>query len=203
MQQGIACEDIRAHAEFCALADVPGIQVDLRYASSNNFVGHNLYGDIDCAWLHVDAASGLAGAVRWLAQQYPDLQLLVLDALRPHRVQVRLWQFLEGTELRQYLADPARGSIHSFGMALDLTLLDADGNELDMGTGFDDLSELSHPEWELQHLAQGRLTHTQIAHRQILRRAMTECGFKGIHSEWWHFDFGDKEYIRQHYLRVD
>ena len=59
---------------------------------------------------------------RRLADVAPGHRLLVLDALRPHRVQIELWDFLDGTGLRQYVADPARGSIHSFGMALDVTL---------------------------------------------------------------------------------
>ena len=127
----------------------------------------------------------------------------MLDALRPHRVQEQLWQHLEGTQLRQYLADPARGSIHSFGMAVDVTLLDAGGQELDMGTGFDDLSELSHPDLEELHLAQQRLSAQQIVNRRLLRSALCDSGFHAIHSEWWHFDFGDKERIRQSYQRVE
>ena len=196
-------EELGGHADFRSLASIAGIAVDLRYAGANNFVGRDLYGSIDCAWLHREAAAGLEAVAVWLRQRHPGLKLLVLDALRPHRVQQMLWQHLEGTELRQYLADPARGSIHSFGMAVDVTLLEEGGAELDMGTGFDDLSELSHPEWEDLHLAQGRLGAATLAHRRVLREAMTENGFRGIHSEWWHFDFGDKESIRRCYLRVE
>jgi D-alanyl-D-alanine dipeptidase len=199
----LACEAVAGHADFRALDSIQGIGVDLRYASADNFVGRNLYGDLDCAWLQREAAAGLEQAVAWLQQRQPQLQLLVLDALRPHRVQEQLWQHLEGTQLRQYLADPARGSIHSFGMAVDVTLLDAGGQELDMGTGFDDLSELSHPDLEELHLAQQRLSAQQIVNRRLLRSALCDSGFHAIHSEWWHFDFGDKERIRQSYQRVE
>ena len=199
----LACEQLAAHAEFRRLRSIPGIEVDLRYAGADNFVGRILYGDLDCAWLHCEAAHGLECVVAWLQKRHPALRLRVLDALRPHRVQEQLWQHLEGTDLRQYLADPARGSIHSFGMAVDVTLLDRDGAELDMGTGFDDLSQLSHPDMEVQHLAQGRLSPAQIECRLILRSAMCECGFRAIHSEWWHFDFGDRDRIREHYLRIE
>jgi D-alanyl-D-alanine dipeptidase len=197
------CEDIQAHPDFRALGSIEGIEVDLRYAGPNNFVGRNLYGAIDCAWLHREAAAGLVRVVNWLLQRHPGAHLLVLDALRPHRVQELLWQHLEGTPLRLYLADPARGSIHSFGMAVDVTLLDASGAELDMGTGFDDLSVLSHPDMEDLHLAQGRLSKLQLANRMVLRTALTAHGFHGIHSEWWHFDFGDKERVRQGYLLIE
>ena len=199
----LLCEAVSSHADFRSLDSIQGVGVDLRYASADNVVGRILYGDLDCAWLQREAAAGVEQVVACLQQHHPELKLLVLDALRPHRVQELLWQHLEGTELRQYLADPARGSIHSFGMAVDVTLLDASGHELDMGTGFDDLSELSHPDLEEQHLAQGRLSREQIANRLMLRNAMCEAGFHGIHSEWWHFDFGDKELIRQTYQRVD
>ena len=100
----------------------------------------------------------------WLAEQRPGHTPLVLDALRPQRVQQQLWDALDGTDLRMYLANPERGSIHSFGMALDITILDEQGRELDMGTGFDDLSEKSHPALEPQLLARGEITHA--AHRQ-------------------------------------
>ena len=182
---------------------MPGITVELRYATPNNFVGRTLYGDLDCAWVHREAAAALERAVAWLAQHHPGLQLVVLDALRPHRVQIELWDFLEGTELRQYLADPARGSIHSFGMAVDATLRDAQGTELDMGTGFDTLSILSHPQHEAEHLRQGLLTGCQVANRQVLYQAMQHGGFVGIASEWWHFDCGDRNRVRREFIRIE
>jgi D-alanyl-D-alanine dipeptidase len=196
-------EDVAGHPQFQSLRTLPGVAVDLRYASDNNFVGRNLYGSHDLAWLHVHAAQGVAQSVEWLRGHHATLTLAVLDALRPHRVQVELWDFLEGTPLRQYLADPARGSIHSFGMAVDVTLLDADGRELDMGTAFDALSVESHPQHESEHLRSGALRPIHIANRDILRAAMTRGGFRGISSEWWHFDHGDRERVRRDYLRVE
>jgi zinc D-Ala-D-Ala dipeptidase len=197
------CELIADNPDFRALADIQGIAVDLRYATDNNFVGKNLYGTLNCAWLHREAADALERAVAWLAIQHPGLKLAVLDALRPHRVQIALWDFLEGTELRQYLADPARGSIHSFGMAVDVTLLNAQGAELDMGTAFDALSILSHPQHEALHLQQGLLTKQQWANRQVLYAAMRHAGFIGIASEWWHFDCGDRARVRQSFTRIE
>lgn len=202
-QRRVRCEDLPQQTEFVRLADVPGISVDLRYASANNFVGRVLYADLDCAWVHRDAAAALTQVGARLARTHPELRLLVLDALRPHRVQEMLWRHLEGTDLRPYLADPARGSVHSFGLAVDVTLLGAEGREMDMGTGFDDLSELSHPDLEAAHVQQGRLSTAQVANRHILRDAMCQQGFRGIHSEWWHFDFGDREVIRRERTRVE
>jgi len=197
------CEDIASHSSFRRLSTIPGVAVDLRYAGPRNFVGRDLYGALDCAWLHRLAAEGLERSVACLAAEAPGHRVMVLDALRPHRVQVLLWDFLDGTGLRQYVADPARGSIHSFGMALDVTLLDPKGNQLDMGSGFDEMTEVSHPRLESAHLESGVLNAGHVRHRELLRRVMAAGGFNGIDNEWWHFDLLDRQHVRQHFVRVD
>jgi D-alanyl-D-alanine dipeptidase len=87
-------------------------------------------------------------------------------------------------------------------MAVDVTILDPSGRELDMGTAFDDMTELSHPKLEAEHVASGELTAAQIANRQLLRDAMFGAGFVGINSEWWHFDCGDRVQVRATYAKV-
>ncbi|MGK5026780.1 M15 family metallopeptidase [Janthinobacterium sp. RB2R34] len=198
----VQLEAVASDPQFRHLSSIAGIVVDLRYATPDNFVGRDLYSPIDCAWLHRDAAAALESAVAWLARQRPGHHLLVLDALRPQRVQQQLWEALQGTELLGYIAEPSRGSIHSFGMALDITIVGPDGRELDMGTGFDDLSERSHPALELAMLERGEITEQQVENRRLLRGAMFQAGFFGINSEWWHFDCGDRVLVRQHYTRV-
>jgi zinc D-Ala-D-Ala dipeptidase len=197
------CEAIDTHPDFCRLSAIEGVAVDLRYASERNFVGRDLYGALDCAWLHRLAADGLVHAVARLAATAPGHRLLVLDALRPHRVQIQLWDHLDGTDLRQYVADPARGSIHSFGMALDATVVDAAGRELDMGSGFDEMTALSHPVLEQAHLASGTLTQAQHANRLLLRDALNAAGFRGIDNEWWHFEMLDRQRVREQFVRVE
>ncbi|MCF8169083.1 MAG: M15 family metallopeptidase [Rhodoferax sp.] len=199
---GLRCEEVPGHPDFVGLGDIAGIEVDLRYASSANFFGKNLYAFLDCAWLHKDAAHALARAAEALQAARPDYRLLVLDAMRPQRVQQMLWDVLQATHLRQYLADPANGSIHSFGMAVDVTLQDSEGQEVDMGSGFDEMSERSHPEFEAQLLSQGQLTCQHVAHRQLLRGAMLHAGFMGIPHEWWHFDYGDSAKVRAQCQRI-
>jgi D-alanyl-D-alanine dipeptidase len=197
------CELVATHPDFRHLSSVEGISVDLRYAGLDNFVGRDLYGSLDCAWLHRLAADGLERASHLLAREAPGHRLLVLDALRPHRVQVQLWDHLDGTDLRQYVADPARGSIHSFGMAVDATLLDPEGQELDMGSGFDEMTAMSHPRLEAQHLASGTLTPEQLRNRELLRNVLSRSGFQGIDNEWWHFEMLDRHHVRQTFTRVD
>lgn len=198
----LSCEDVPGHADFVSLHALASLAVDLRYATRDNFVGKAVYGGLDCAWIRREAAEALRQAATWLAQQRPELQLCVLDALRPQRVQEALYAELDGTPLVRYLAHPSKGSIHSYGMAVDVTLLDPTGRELDMGAAFDEMDPISHPEYEAEFLAQGRLSGTQLMNRGWLRAAMRHAGFHGISTEWWHFDLGDRDAVRRDLPRV-
>jgi D-alanyl-D-alanine dipeptidase len=202
MQPTIPCENVPGTPEFRALSDIGGLGVVLRYATPNNFVGRDLYSPLDCAWLHRDAAAALERSLARLQSQRPDCTLMVLDALRPQRVQEELWASLQGTNLLEYLAEPGRGSIHSFGMAVDVTIVDERGHELDMGSGFDEMTERSHPVLEESLVARGVLRAEHVAHRRLLRDAMSAGGWRGISSEWWHFDCGDRMRVRAEYRRV-
>lgn len=198
----IAIDALQRDPEFRPLAAIAGIRVDLRYASPRNLLGRDLYSPHDCAWLHVQAADALARAAAWLAAQQPALRLLVLDAVRPQRVQELFWAHVQGTPMQPYFAPPDRGSIHSFGMAVDITLADADGAELDLGTPFDDTSERSHPALEPLHEADGTIAPAALARRRLLRTAMIHAGWQPIATEWWHFDLGDRDTIRASGRRV-
>jgi D-alanyl-D-alanine dipeptidase len=198
----IPCEEVPRHPDFRALLSIPGIAVDLRYATPDNFVGRNVYGGLDCSYLRREAADALEQAAAWLAAQRPGYRLLVLDALRPQRVQEVLWHELQGTPLTMYLANPERGSIHSFGMAVDVTLLAPQGREADMGSGFDEMALSSHPDREAEQLARGLLRPEHLVERGWLRAAMRQAGFQGISTEWWHFDFGDRVAVRRDLPRV-
>lgn len=194
-----AIADDPAFVRLGALAEVAH---DLRYAGSNNFAGRVLYGGFDCAWLRREAAEGLRAAAAWLAARQPGRRILVLDALRPHRVQEAIWRDVVGTPMAPYFADPAVGSIHSHGMAVDVTLIDAHGAECDMGSGFDEMNERSHPALHAEHLARGVLSAAQVAERRRLHDAMAHGGFSGIDTEWWHFDHGDRRQVRAAVPRI-
>jgi D-alanyl-D-alanine dipeptidase len=164
------------------------VNVDLRYATLNNFTGEKLYGDLKVAYLHRDAAIKLKAAALALAQSTSDFRLLVLDALRPVWAQQRLWNFVKDTPAQIYVADPDKGSIHNFGLAVDLTIADSSGHELDMGTPFDSFKELAQPRHEDRFLRSGELNSHQISNRLLLRNIMTSAGFLTIPHEWWHFN---------------
>lgn len=198
----IRIEDIAAHPDYRHLGTLPGVRHELRYAGTHNFAGRNLYGGLDCAWLRREAAAGLELAAHWLARARPNWRLLVLDALRPQRVQEAIWLEVAGTPAQAYFANPERGSIHSYGMAVDVTLLDPDGREVDMGSGFDEMSHRSHPALHAELLAAGVLTATQVAHRDTLADALRAGGFAGLDNEWWHFDHGDRDRVRRELPRI-
>jgi D-alanyl-D-alanine dipeptidase len=198
----IRVEDIASSPAFRRLSELQGVPHDLRYASANNFAGRVLYAGLDCAWLRSEAAAGLQAAAAWLATQRPGWRILVLDALRPQRVQEAIWQDVADTPMAAYFAHPGRGSIHSYGMAVDVTLVDPQGRESDMGSGFDEMSLASHPALHAEHLASGVLTAPHVAERQCLHQAMRQGGFNGIPTEWWHFDHGDRDQVRREFPRV-
>src|SRR5260221_2804585 len=202
MERTLGIDAVPGHANFVALASIGGIRTELRYATPNNSAAADIYSPLDCPWLHRDGADRLVEAVRLLARRRPGMSILVLDALRPQRAQERMWAALAGTNLTDYLADPVRGSIHSFGMAVDVTIANGHGRELDMGTPFDDLTERSHPVLEAEFLAPGELQPVHIANRSLLPEVMGGPGCDGIRREWWHFDGGDRERIRAEYPRV-
>jgi zinc D-Ala-D-Ala dipeptidase len=200
--RSLRVEDIGAHADYRALHTLPGIAVDLRYAGTDNFAGRSLYGRLDCAWLRREAAEGLLAAAAWLQAARPGWRLRVLDALRPQRVQEAIWVDVAGTPAQEYFANPERGSIHSYGMAVDVTLLAPDGREADMGSGFDEMSRRSHPALHAELLAEGLLSAQQVAERECLAGAMQAGGFAGIPNEWWHFDHGDRTRVRRELPRI-
>lgn len=198
----IRIEQLAEQPHFVRLQPLHAVRVDLRYVGSNNFAGRSLYGSLDCAWLRREAAAGLQAAAQWLHARRPGWTILVLDALRPQRVQEAIWKDVEGTPMQHYFAHPGRGSIHSFGMAVDATLLGPDGREADMGSGFDEMTPASHPALHGELLASGLLSAAQVAERDCLRQAMQHGGFVGIPHEWWHFDHGDRERVRRELPRI-
>lgn len=174
-----------------------GLLVKLRYSGTDNFLGQDLYGDLSRCYLARPAAIKLARAARLLARQRPDLRLLAYDCVRPVSVQWAMWRKVRGTPAQAYVADPRKGSIHSLGCAVDLTLADAKGRPLPMGTPFDHTGPLAQPRLERRHLRQGKLTREHVQNRRLLRRVMVRAGFRQLPIEWWHFDCMTPEKARK------
>lgn len=150
------------------------ILLDIRYATSNNFTGKKIY---DCPACYVQPALGKALKKASRNLQLKGLRLKVFDCYRPAPYQKRLW---DAKPDANYVTPPWKGSQHSKGYAIDCTIVDAQGKELDMGTPYDDLSTASH--WN----ANGIRPEAK-KNRILLRQVLEQAGLKGIRTEWWHF----------------
>jgi zinc D-Ala-D-Ala dipeptidase len=170
---------------------IPGIRVELKYSTEDNFFGKDVYGDHVRAYLQPIVADMLRKAQELLQQDYPNLTLLVYDGVRPLSVQQILWDDLDKPDSIKplYVADPKVGGLHNYGVAVDLTIYDNESQKLlDMGTAYDFFGYPAYPDREKQMLAEGKITQTHVANREILRKVMIGAGFTGIGSEWWHFN---------------
>lgn len=158
------------------------VKIDIRYATSDNFTGKPVYSRSAC-FLHPEAAECLKKSVQYASEI--GLGILIFDAYRPAEAQWKLW---EHTPDPNFLADPNKGSPHSRGVAIDLTLIDGTGNELDMGTAFDAFTPLSH------HGAVG-LNAEAVKNRLLLMGIMTTAGWDFYRNEWWHYQlFNSRNY---------
>ena len=182
----------------------PHIRVDLKYATTDNFLQEPVYEGITRCYLQPEVAAMLDSAQQHLTQEAPLLQLLVFDGVRPHSVQKKMWELVKGTDQERYVAAPVGGgSNHNYGAAVDLGLYHPDTGIVDMGTPFDYFGDLAQPRYEDKFLKEGALSPQHVANRRLLRRAMNKAGFVGILSEWWHFNAFPKEIVREKYTRVE
>lgn len=189
--------------DYIDIPTIPNVHVSLRYASENNFLGKNIYGDFHQCLLHEIAAGKFRQAARALEQERPGWKFLIFDCLRPRSLQEMLYAAVKGTARQPYVADPRTGSLHNFGFAIDLSLEDETGRELDMGTPFDDFTALSRPDQERENKEEGKLSTEQLEHRSILRNVMLKAGFIQLPIEWWHYDALPKEQVKAHYKIVE
>ncbi len=169
----------------------PTIRVDLRYASSNNFMGHVLYDTLNALYLQEDVAERIAKCQVYLQSKFASYSLLIYDGVRPLQVQREMWNALDTVPVAlrgKFVSNPSYGSVHNFGAAVDLTICDSKGIPLDMGAGYDDFRELASPSMEWKFIQSGELTEQHITNRKLLREVMTSQGFRNIPSEWWHFN---------------
>jgi D-alanyl-D-alanine dipeptidase len=173
------------------------IQVRLRYADTSNFLKINFYDGLRNAYLPCEVALKLCNAQFFLKQIYPNYSLIIYDAARPLHIQQMMWDSLKMPADRKfnYLSPPYETSLHNYGCAVDLAIIDLSQNKLiDMGTDFDTFEKLSQPVYEWKFLKTGELSQQAYENRCLLRFMMKRAGFNTIPSEWWHFSYGNKEY---------
>ena len=158
------------------------IALDLRYATTDNFVKAQMY-DCGRCFLRPEAAKAIAKAHKILKVKGLG-GLKMFDCYRPRPYQRRLWDKMPNSN---YVTPPWKGSQHTRGLAADLTIIDKEGKELDMGTPFDTFSEKAHSDFK-------NLPKQVLENRKILRGVLESVGFKGIRTEWWHFSYNIKNY---------
>jgi len=181
------------------------IVVDLKYSSTDNFLGTDVYGALGNCYLQKDVADKLVLAQMLLKTKYPYYSLIVYDGVRPRSVQRIMWDLIKvpATDKTKYLSSPLYGSLHNYGAAIDLSIIDEHGHALDMGTKYDYFGELAYPEKEEQLVKEGKLTEKQIINRKLLRDIMEQSGFTIIETEWWHFNSCTRNEAMQKYKIIE
>jgi D-alanyl-D-alanine dipeptidase len=156
---------------------MPNLIYDLRYASTNNFMNRLMYpANTSVTFLRSPAASALAGVQKELNEK--GLGLKIFDAYRPYSVTVKFWELVKD---ERYVANPAKGSGHNRGIAVDLTIIRLNTNEeLNMGTGYDNFTDSAH--WSFTNFSEEIMQN-----RNLLKTVMEKYGYKALDTEWWHF----------------
>ena len=161
---------------------IPTIVIDLRYATKENFTREQLYPKVSQTYARLAVVKALQSAADELAGL--GYRLKVWDAYRPYSVTKKMWDLI-GDE--RYVANPAKGSGHNRGLAIDLTLL-KDGKEVAMGTEYDHFSDTAHHSFT-------QLSPEILSNRQLLRTTMEKHGFRALETEWWHYSWpNDRAY---------
>lgn len=168
-------------AEWSELLEADSMILDIRYATENNFTKTQIY-DCPRCFLRPEVAKRIRRINFHLHRKY-NWRLKLFDCYRPRPYQQKLWDIVPNPI---YVSDPSKGSMHNRGAAVDLTIVDIEGKELDMGTEFDHFGEEAHKDYT-------GLSDTILHNRQILDEIMVGNGFKGIQSEWWHYSISGLE----------
>ena len=167
--------------QMISLKNIPGIILDLRYASNDNFMHKKIYqGNIKTTYLRKPACQALDSVNRFLNGL--GLIVVVFDAYRPYSVTEAIWKIVKD---ERYAANPTKGSGHNKGIAVDLTLADLKTHKLlSMPTGFDNFTDSAHQDFE-------ELNSNVKENRKLLKEVMEKYGFIPLSTEWWHFSWPD------------
>ncbi|MEJ2156410.1 MAG: M15 family metallopeptidase [Desulfobacteraceae bacterium] len=182
----------------------PTIQVDLVNSDPRkNYFRKNFYGGLNTAYLQKEVALKLSRAQKRLRSKHAGYALLILDAARPRSVSRRMYDQMKGTRYERFVANPEKGSMHNFGVAVDITVVDDAGRELDMG-----FSPFRKGTFELYWLFAKKklgikLTDRQKKNRRLLADTMVAAGFIPLSFEWWHFNGLPKPEARKRYRIIE
>ncbi|MCB9197401.1 MAG: M15 family metallopeptidase [Flavobacteriales bacterium] len=184
------------------------ILVDLKYSTEDNFMELDVYGCLSKCYLQPDVAERIKLCQQELLKIDSNLSLLIYDGLRPRLVQQYMWDLLDMplNDKVKFISNPAKGSLHNFGAAVDITIYNKTKQmALDMGTPYDYIGVLAWPSMEPSLLKDSLLTQEQVDNRILLRKVMKVGKFFNIQTEWWHFNacYRDKALELYHIIEGD
>ncbi|MES9833448.1 MAG: M15 family metallopeptidase [Candidatus Thiodiazotropha sp. DIVDIV] len=180
------------------------IEVDLVNSDADkNFFQKDFYGGMNKAYLRKRVAKKLSKAQRLLKKEKPIYSLQVLDAARPRSVSRLMYETMKGTRFEKYVANPKNGSMHNYGIAVDITIIGQNGERLDMGPSPFYKSHVAIY-WQYFLNEMGfELSHEQKSNRALLKRVMLKAGFYPLSHEWWHFNGMEKSDARNTYSIIE
>jgi len=180
------------------------IQIDLVNSDpKKNYFRENYYSGLNKAYLRKEVAIKLSNAQRILKTNHPKFSLLILDAARPRSVSKKMYEKMKGTKFEKYVANPKKGSMHNFGIAIDITVVDEKSKEIDMGFSPFRKSKLELY-WQFAKLKMGfKLKKEQVENRKLLADTMKKAGFLLLSYEWWHFNGMPKDQARRKYNIIE
>ena len=180
------------------------IQVDLVNSDpKKNYFRENFYNGLTRAYLRKEIATKLSSAQKILKAKHPGYSLLILDAARPRSVSKLMYEKMKGTKFEKFVANPAKGSMHNYGIAVDITIVDETGKDLDMGFNPFHKSTLAIYWLYAKKKLGFNTTKTQKENRKLLADSMIKAGFKPLSYEWWHFNGMPKSEARERFKIVE
>lgn len=206
----VDAQDFDTSMSSYGLVDIQSIDdeilVELKYSSTDNFVGEDMYGNLERAYFEPSFADRVVKAQQILKRRNPNYTLLIYDAARPISVQRHMRKVVEGTQFEGFVADGTKGGRHNYGVAVDLTIAQIDGSPLDMGAEFDDFSKAAsvkgtpdtddpatrsievYRDYVLGLAERGIISLEAANNRLLLIEVMLEAGLYPYRREWWHFE---------------
>jgi len=182
----------------------PTIQVDLVNSDPDkNYFRKNFYNGLTRAYLQKEVAIKLSQAQKILRRKYHGYSLLILDAARPRNVSRLMYEQMKGTSFEKFVANPSKGSMHNYGIAVDITIVDKSGEELDMGFNPFRKSTLELTWLYAKKKAGIQLTDHQKKNRALLADTMKQAGFIPLSFEWWHFNGMPKSEARSRFEIIE
>lgn len=206
----VDAQDFDTSMSSYGLVDIQSIDdeilVELKYSSTDNFVGEDMYGNLERAYFEPSFADRVVKAQQILKRRNPNYTLLIYDAARPISVQRHMRKVVEGTQFEGFVADGTKGGRHNYGVAVDLTIAQIYGSPLDMGAEFDDFSKAAsvkgtpdtddpatrsievYRDYVLGLAERGIISLEAANNRLLLIEVMLEAGLYPYRREWWHFE---------------